>query len=179
MRGISSLGFESRRGVSTRIIAGVVIIVIIVAAIAGYLALKPSSSSKSTASTATASSCSQGFCVSNPVSGVTLYNDYQLSGIPTNDKTFTGKIIYAQGNLTSIITYPSPQVSFNGSTEETGVFTNADDFEYWYWGNATGLPFIAANQLATAQCYVIGLAPYGNGSSFLYLDNCQLISLKT
>lgn len=153
--------------------------VIIVAGIAGYLALKPSSSSKSTASSATtAASCSLGSCPTNPVSGITLYNDYQLSGIPTNDATFTGKTVYAQANLTSIINYPSPQKNYNGSLEETGVYTNANDFEYWYWGNTTGLPGVADLQLATASCYVLGLTPQGNGSDFLYLDNCQLVSLK-
>ena len=180
MRGVTSAGFlESRAGVSTRIIAGVIVVVIILAAVAGYLALKPSSSSKTSVST-TAASCGLGTCVANPVSGVTLYNDYQLSGIPANDATFTGRTIYAQANITSIITYPLPQKNFNGSELETGVNTNANDFEYWYWGaNNTNFPTYANEQLVTASCLDLGLTPQGNGSFFLYLDNCQLLGIKT
>jgi len=158
-------------------VAAAVVLIIVVAGVAGYLIFLRPGTTTSTSSVST-SSAAPGSSLSNPVSAVALYNDYGLGGIPTDDKQFTNHTVYASGNLTSVINYPAPQKLFSGDSVETGMFTNGNDFEYWYWQNATGIPNAAGNQAVVANCFVRGLAPYGNGSSFLYLENCNLISIK-
>jgi hypothetical protein len=170
---------SSRRAISKQIIAVGVVVLILVVGVAGYFLLGKGTTT-STGSGTTNSSCGAlGFARCNPVSGVQLYNVYGLSGIPRDDKTFTNQTIYVVGNLTSIINYPKPQLQYGGSEEETGVNTGGNDFEYWYWGNTTGLPSLAENQQVFATCHDMGLFPYGNGSSLLYLDQCGLISSPT
>jgi len=171
---MSSTSRMSRRAVSTKVIALAVVVIIVVAGAAGYLfLLQPGS--KTSGSVTTSSSSRLGFSADNPVSAVQLYNLYGLSGIPSDYKAFTNHTIYATGNLTSIINFPKPQGIFGGNQVETGVNTNGNDFEYWYWGNSTGLPPFADNQRVVATCLDLGLSPYGNGSSILYMDNCALV----
>lgn len=177
MRAVSSSNLtRSRSAVSTKIVAAAVVLIVLVAGVAGYfLLLRPGTT---TSSQVSSSSCTSGSSVSCPVSAVTLYNVYGLGGIPTDYKQFTNHTIFASGNLTSVINYPAGQKQFGGNSVETGMFTNGNDFEYWYWQNSTGLPAEAGNQAVVANCLVRGLAPYGNGSSILYLENCNLISLR-
>jgi len=156
-----------------------VVLIVLVAGLAGYFLLLRPGTKTTTGSSSTSTGGAPGSSQSNPVSAVALYNDYGLSGIPADDAQFTNHTVYATGNLTSIITYQAPQKQFSGDEVMTGVNTNGNDFEYWYWGNSTGLPSVAGNQLVLANCFVKGLAPYGNGSSILYLDNCNLLSLKS
>jgi hypothetical protein len=165
----------SRRAIATKVIAGVVVVIIVVAGVAGYLLLSKPGSKTGTGTNTTSSSSPLGFSPTNPVSGIQLYNLYGLSGIPSDYKPFTNHTIYATGNLTSIINFPKPQGLFGGDEVETGVATNGNDFEYWYWGNSTGLPTFADNQQVKATCFDLGLSPYGNGSSILYMDNCALV----
>ena len=178
MRGVTSSNLtRSRPAVATKIIAAAVVLIVIVAGVGAYfLLLRPGSTT--TTGSVTTSTGAPGSSVTNPVSAVALYNDYGLGGIPTDDKTFTNQTVFASGNLTSVINYAAPQKQFGGNSVETGMFTNGNDFEYWYWQNATGIPGAAGNQAVVASCFVRGLAPYGNGSSFLYLENCNLISIK-
>jgi len=158
-------------------VAAAVVLIVVVAGVAGYfLFLRPGS--PTTSSQVSSTSCTSGSSASCPVSAVTLYNVYGLGGIPTNYATFTNHTVFAVGNLTSIINYQDPQKQFSGNQVMTGMYTNGNDFEYWYWQNSTGLPNAAGNQQVLANCLVKGLAPYGNGSSFLYLENCNLLSIK-
>ncbi len=161
-------------GVSTKLVAGVVIILVLVAAVAGYyLILKPGSTGPGSSSTS-GTQASLGFAASNPVSATQLYNFYGLGGIPADYKPFTNHTIWVSGNLTSMIDLQKPQPEFGNNEVMTGVNTGGNDFEYWYWGNTTGLPAIANNERVVASCFDPGLRPYGNGSSILYLVNCAL-----
>lgn len=178
MRGVSSSNLtRSRSAIATKMVAAAVVLIVIVAGVAGYfLLLRPGSTSSSSKSSNTG--CAPGSSATCPVSAVALYNDYGLGGIPTDDATFTNHTIFATGNLTSVINFQEPQKLFNGNQVSTGMYTNGNDFEYWYWQNSTGLPVESGNQQVLANCLVKGLAPYGNGSSFLYLENCNLLSIK-
>jgi hypothetical protein len=158
-------------------VAAAVVLIVLVAGVAGYfLLLRPGSTT--TSSQVSSSSCTPGSSASCPVSAVTLYNAYGLGGIPTDDQTFTNHTIFATGNLTSVVNFQEPQKLFSGNQVMTGVYTHGNDFEYWYWQNSTGLPVESGNQQVLANCLVKGLAPYGNGSSFLFLENCNLLSIK-
>jgi hypothetical protein len=151
MRGVSSSNLtRSRSAVSTKIIAAAVVLIVIVAGVGAYFLLLRPGSTTTTGSVST-STGAPGSTVTNPVSAVALYNDYGLGGIPTDDKTFTNHTIFTSGNLTSVINYGAPQKLFSGNSVMTGMFTNGNDFEYWYWQNSTGLPSAAGNQAIRSE----------------------------
>lgn len=172
MRGTGAPASErSRSAVSTQMVAvGVVVIVLIAGAFGYLLLLRPGSSA--TSSQSTAANGVAGNSQAHPISANRLYQLYNLGNIATDAPAYTNHTVYATGNLTAII--------HNPTTNEwlTGVDTGGNAFEYWYWHNATGLPSIAQNQAVLAHCLVTGLVRQQNGTSFLYLKNCDLISIK-
>lgn len=158
---------------TTKIVAIGIVVVVLVAATAGYfLLLRPRSPSANSPTTQGDVASGVGSSQSNPVSAVALYNDYNLGGQATDYPQFTNHTIYAKGNLTSIVRDPKT------SEVETQVNTGANDFEYWDWQSGAGLPAFAENQAVLAHCFVRGLVPSQNGTSYLYLDNCNLISVQ-
>ena len=175
MRGMRGPASErSRSAISTRIVAVGVVVVVLIASAAGYfLLLRPGSSTTSSTSTATATNGVAGNSQTHPVSASKLYQLYNLGANATDVPAYSNHSVYADGNLTAIINDPATGEVL------TGMSTGGNDFEYWYWHNSTGLPLVAENQAVLAQCFVTGLVQQRNGTFYLYLKNCDLISLKS
>ena|ERR1700676_241873 len=174
MQGIRALArMRSHSAVSTQIVVVGVVAIVIIAGIAGYLVLLRPGSSTSSSQTIPQGGVASGVgsTQGNPASAIALYLDYNLGGNATDYPRFTSHTIYARGNITSIVNFPKT------NQVETQLATGGDSFEYWDWQNGTVLPAFANNQLVLAHCYVRGLVPSQNGTAYLYLNDCNLISI--
>jgi hypothetical protein len=172
MRGIGAPASErSRSAISTQIVAVGVVVIVLIAGAAGYfLLLRPGSSTTTSQSTETNGVV--GNSQTHPVSANRLYQLYQLGTVATDVPAYTNHTVYATGNLTAIIHEQTDNQML------TAVDTGGNAFEYWYWHNSTGLPPVAENQAVLAHCFVTGLVRQQNGTSFLYLKSCDLISVQ-
>jgi hypothetical protein len=163
----------SRRAVSRQAAALGAAAILIVAGVMGYLfVLRPGSSSTPSPSTPGGVAGGVGSAQDNPVSAFALYDDYNLGGTAIDYPQFTNHLVYAKGNIVSIVRDPKAHML------ETQLATGRDAFEFWEWTNSTVLPLIADNQLVLAHCHVRGLVPSQNGTDYLYLDSCNLISIS-
>jgi hypothetical protein len=163
--------FDPRPALSKQLIAVGAVILILAAAAAGYFVLRPSSSAASSRNQTDIAS-GVGSTRDNPVSAFALYNDYNLGGNATDYPQFTNHGLYAKGNILSIVIDPKT------NTTETQIATGASLFEYWDWQVGAALPTLAGNQAVLAHCFVRGLVTSQNGTAFLYLNNCALLSIQ-